>query len=181
VDDQVKIDGYRVELGEVEAALAAAPGVAGAAAAMLTGSATASLVAVVAPATIDVADVRAHVAETLPRYMTPMSIVAVDAIPLTVSGKRDRKAVCAVVMRASRAQVADPLEYLRLTAESFLGRPVGADAEGLIQLGVGSLGTARIMAEVEERFGAVLALDRVVAARTLADIAAMLVPAAETG
>ncbi|MCV7012892.1 non-ribosomal peptide synthase/polyketide synthase [Mycolicibacterium madagascariense] len=100
-DDQVKIRGYRVELGEVGAALSALPGVRQAVAiARRAGAAAAKqLVGYVVPEqpTGDpaafAAQLRARLTETLPDYLVPARYGVVDAIPLTVNGKLDVRAL----------------------------------------------------------------------------------------
>src|SRR5580704_3204610 len=107
-DDQVKIRGFRVEPGEVEAVLAACPGVAQAV--VTAPQDTASdrrLVGYVVPASLDdgegaAADggglagaVRAFAADRLPGYMVP-SVVVVRTLPLTADGKPDRRALRAL-------------------------------------------------------------------------------------
>ncbi len=94
IDNQVKIRGFRVGLEEVEQVLASHPGVRAAAAkAVADASGEKSLVGFVVPAdeTIDLATVLpAFLRQELPSYMVPSHIVAVAALPLTVSGKIDR-------------------------------------------------------------------------------------------
>jgi amino acid adenylation domain-containing protein len=95
VDQQVKIRGYRVEPGEIEAALARHPGVREAAVlAHAPEGEEARLVAyVVAPDAPVVAELPAFLGETLPEYMIPSRWVPIDVIPLTPSGKIDRRAL----------------------------------------------------------------------------------------
>ncbi|WP_217213048.1 non-ribosomal peptide synthetase/type I polyketide synthase [Streptomyces sp. AC550_RSS872] len=91
LDDQVKVRGHRVELGEVEAALLTHPDVARAAVLLVEGR----LVAYVEPrsgsAEPDARAIRAFLSRVLPPYMLPGRIRPVDAIPLTGTGKIDRK------------------------------------------------------------------------------------------
>jgi len=98
-DHQVKVRGFRVELAEVEAALAAADGVGGAAARTweVQGSTTlAGYVVPQQPITDEAqnadfaASVRAAVAATLPGYMVPSSLTVLDELPKTDSGKLNR-------------------------------------------------------------------------------------------
>jgi amino acid adenylation domain-containing protein len=102
-DHMVKIHGYRVELGEVEAALHAHPGVQEA----IAFAHDQKLVAVVVPASGDVSvlDVKRHCSERLPRYMIPGDVRLVAAMPRTSSGKIDR-------MRTKTAVVDDDQSVL---------------------------------------------------------------------
>ncbi|WP_349368673.1 amino acid adenylation domain-containing protein [Salinarimonas sp.] len=97
-DDQVKIRGHRIELGEVEAALAAAPGVRAAAVAARPDPAGATrlvgyLVGETGAAALDRDAVRDHLRTRLPPAMIPPILHPVDALPLTPNGKLDRNAL----------------------------------------------------------------------------------------
>ncbi|WP_330460674.1 amino acid adenylation domain-containing protein [Streptomyces sp. NBC_00820] len=97
-DQQIKLRGYRIELGEVEAALRGHHHVKDAAVTVITTAAGATffvacvVLAEGAPAK-PAAELRAHAQTVLPRYMVPDRYQAVDALPLTGSGKLDRKAL----------------------------------------------------------------------------------------
>ncbi len=99
-DDQVKVRGFRIELGEIETVLAACPGVARAAVATHPDPAGGQrLAACIVPADDDADHValaglaREYAAARLPEYMVPAAIMVLDALPLTPSGKLDRKAL----------------------------------------------------------------------------------------
>ena len=96
-DEQVKIRGYRIELGEIQAALAALDGVEQAAVIAredrpgdkrLVGYITETITG-----TVDPAAARATLAERLPGHMVPVAIVVLQALPLTVNGKLDTRAL----------------------------------------------------------------------------------------
>ncbi|MFF3559248.1 amino acid adenylation domain-containing protein [Streptomyces sp. NPDC002574] len=97
LDDQVKVNGYRVELGEVEAALGALPGAAACAAAVHTlPSGAAQLVGYLVGgpgAEPTEAAVREALAPVLPTHMVPARVVFLPRLPLTPNGKLDRRAL----------------------------------------------------------------------------------------
>ncbi|MFD0744469.1 amino acid adenylation domain-containing protein [Phytohabitans flavus] len=85
IDDQVKIRGYRVELGEIRAILLDHPEVRDAAVVVHEDR----IVAYVVGST----DVKDHCGRTLPEYMVPSTVIAVERIPLNANGKVDRRAL----------------------------------------------------------------------------------------
>ncbi|AIV32768.1 hypothetical protein NI25_03855 [Streptomyces sp. CCM_MD2014] len=106
VDEQVKVRGFRVELGEIEAVVRGAAGVADAAVAAVPppGGGEARLVAYVVARTGAVCDpetVRAWAGERLPAHMVPAAVVVLDALPLSVNGKVDRRALPAPAWEAA--------------------------------------------------------------------------------
>ncbi len=94
LDEQVKLRGFRIELGEIEAALVRFPGVREAAAAIHGAAGDQRLVGYyTGDVARDVDALRAHLGASLPDYMVPAAYVHLDALPLSPSGKLDRKAL----------------------------------------------------------------------------------------
>jgi amino acid adenylation domain-containing protein len=99
VDHQVKVRGYRIELGEVEAALLGSAAVREAVVMVRGEGAAQQLVAYVvcaAGATPTSAELRAQLQEQLPDYMVPTQYVLLERLPLTPSGKVDRRGLAAI-------------------------------------------------------------------------------------
>jgi amino acid adenylation domain-containing protein len=96
-DEQVKVRGFRVELGEVEAAVASHAGVRACAAAVRgEGAGGRRLVAYVVTSGGEgpsAGELRAHVKERVPEYMVPSAFVLLDSLPVTASGKVNRRAL----------------------------------------------------------------------------------------
>jgi amino acid adenylation domain-containing protein len=95
IDHQIKVNGYRVELGEVEAALREASG-AGEVVALgwpRTESGASGVAAFVQGASVDAEALRDALAATLPYYMVPRTITAIEQFPLNANGKYDRNAL----------------------------------------------------------------------------------------
>jgi amino acid adenylation domain-containing protein/non-ribosomal peptide synthase protein (TIGR01720 family) len=92
-DEQVKIRGYRIELGEIRAVLAGMAGVEQAVVIAREDRSGDKRLVGYLTGTADLAEVRAALAERLPAYMVPAALVAMDALPLTVNGKLDTRAL----------------------------------------------------------------------------------------
>jgi amino acid adenylation domain-containing protein len=119
LDHQVKIRGYRIELGEVEAALRQRAGIKDAAVVVREERGEKRLVAYVeghGAALPEAGTLRAHLKQNLPDYMVPAVFVALDALPLTLSGKVDRNALPAPEEPSEIAGCAAP----RTPAEELL-------------------------------------------------------------
>ncbi|BCJ51557.1 hypothetical protein Asp14428_30320 [Actinoplanes sp. NBRC 14428] len=126
-DHQVKVRGYRIEPGEIEAALLGLPGIANAAVIVRGGRLVAYLVAR-AGSRPDVDAIRAHLASVLPDYMVPAAFVTLDALPLTVNGKLDREALPAPARTVAAPAVATGESAAVTTVRSLFAEVLGLDS-----------------------------------------------------
>ncbi|WP_071323165.1 non-ribosomal peptide synthetase [Janthinobacterium sp. 1_2014MBL_MicDiv] len=152
IDHQIKIRGFRVELGEIEAQLLAQPGVREAVVVAQEGAAGARLVAYVSPAQVDVGVLRVALAAALPDYMLPAAIVALARLPLSPAGKVERSALPAPQLE-SEAYAAPQGELEQALAaiwSALLGVPrVGRD-DNFFALGGHSLLAVRCVTQVNQ-------------------------------
>lgn len=158
-DAQVKLRGFRIEMGDVEAAIQSVPGVRAAAAALRNGATGPHLVAYYvagddAPPTTELART---VAGLLPGYMVPTRWLALPELPRTANGKLDRKALPDAEIRpepVARTIVppTTPLEasLLEIWCE-VLDIPEMSVDDDLFDLGADSLSIFRIAARMSER------------------------------
>jgi myxalamid-type nonribosomal peptide synthetase MxaA len=185
IDYQVKVHGYRVELGEVEAALRAAAGVRDAVVTTwIDSKGDQQLVAhIVADATVTshAAVVRQRLRESLPESMVPPYFIFCDNLPLTPSGKIDRAALPAPGLEKVAAASADPpvTSTERQVSEAWatvLGIAVdriGRD-DDFMDLGGHSLLMTQLMVEVRKQFHVTFSLRDLFAASTLRKFSALV-------
>lgn len=155
-DEQVKLGGRRIELGEIDAALQALPDVAGAAAAVQrTAAGNQLLVGYVVPhdgVTFDAATAALRIREQLPAALVPL-LAVVDALPTRTSGKVDRAALPWPLATAEDAagELTPTEEWLAGGWAEILGvRPTEADADFFTH-GGGSLNAAQLVAWIRRR------------------------------
>ncbi|WP_052391108.1 non-ribosomal peptide synthetase [Streptomyces sp. NRRL B-24484] len=186
IDQQVKLRGLRIELGEVEAALAAVPGIGQTAAAVWTDPlGERHLVVYTAPADgaepAEPAALRAALAERLPGWMLPAHYVALPVLPLTTSGKVDRRALPepdpAARPRGGPA-TAPRTETERILAEEVFAEVLGTDGvcvhDSFFDLGGTSLRSTRLLARIRERFGVEVPLAEFFRGPTVEHLAALV-------
>jgi amino acid adenylation domain-containing protein len=160
-DGQVKIRGLRIELGEIETALAAHPAIAQAAAAVVTDQAGEKQLAAylrAEPGTqASPADLRAHLARTLPAYMIPTYLITVEELPLNSSRKIDRAALPAPDQLQAATEHAAPATFTEsvlvdLYAAVLSREQVGA-ADSFFDIGGSSLQVMRLVDMISKQLG----------------------------
>ncbi|QDU91542.1 Tyrocidine synthase 3 [Pirellulimonas nuda] len=178
-DQQVKLRGHRIELGEVEAALVGCPEVAEAAVVVQQQSLVA-FVTLAPDAAATPGDLRARLAETLPEPMIPAAIVPLDALPRNAAGKIDRAGLAARrVTGADRTRqiVAprDPEEQLvaEVWAERLQMDQLSVH-DHFFELGGHSQLAVEVMVALEQRSGVRLPLAALFGTPTIAHAAELL-------
>ncbi|UVJ40976.1 Pls/PosA family non-ribosomal peptide synthetase [Arthrobacter sp. CJ23] len=168
-DEQVKLGGRRIELGEVDAALQALPGVAGAAAAVQTTAAgNQILVGYLAPAdgaAIDLAAARELLGGSLPAALIPL-LTVVESLPTKTSGKVDRHALHWPLAGAAAAaageaplNLPDDARWIVEQWEAVLGSPVTSLDADFFAYGGGSLAAAQLVSALRIRYPTVTVAD----------------------
>ncbi|MEU0811575.1 amino acid adenylation domain-containing protein, partial [Streptomyces sp. NPDC005970] len=182
-DDQVKVRGFRIEPGEVEAALMACAGVAQAVVVVREDSAgDRRLVGYVVPtvdAAIDGISVRATLAARLPEYLVPSVVTVLSRLPLTPNGKLDRQALPTpeYVRGGSSRAAATPTEtWLAGLFAEVLGvdaARIGAE-DSFFDLGGHSLLAARLISRIRTTRAVELGIHALFNAPTVAGLAAIV-------
>jgi len=160
LDHQVKIDGHRIELGEIEAALGATPGVKQACVVVKSRDDDehkrlwAFVTASDSGPTPTEASLRAALSARLPSYMVPAKLVVIDAMPLTVSNKIDRKQLLERCVSKAEGGSLDAFEtFLLTTLRQILRRPrVGAD-DDFFDHGGNSIRVVQLITKLDNAFG----------------------------
>ncbi|HKH45336.1 MAG TPA: amino acid adenylation domain-containing protein, partial [Thermoanaerobaculia bacterium] len=186
IDDQVKVRGFRIEPGEVEAVLRRHPGV-GDVVVMARGETpgdralAAFVTAAPGAAEISARELKAHVAASLPDYMVPSSVALLEKLPLTRHGKVDRQALAALAPAAlasdRTAEERRPAAPRTPVEEMMAG--IWADVLGLGRVGIHdsffdlgghSLLATRLISRIRRAFGVELPLRSLFERPALADL-----------
>lgn len=180
-DFQVKIRGHRVELGEIESAISQyRPVRENVVVATETGHGDNRLIAYVVPhkpASVN-GDLRDFLKQKLPEYMVPSSFVILDSLPLTASGKLNRRALPAPVEANDRVVFAAPETQLEKSLAAIWADVLEVKAidinDNFFDLGGHSLLAVRLFAQIEKKLGKRLPLATLFQAPTVAQLAAVI-------
>ncbi len=192
-DSQVKIRGFRVELGEIENRIRDFAGVENAVVlpADAPGGGKCAVAYVIADTEICVEKLNGFIAQKLPEYMVPASVMQVDNIPLTPNGKVDAKKLPAPVFTETTStdngendggtpRVA-PLSRLQKELADILKQVLGHSdfsvSTNLLRAGLASLNAIMVMSKVSEKYGLEISVNKFLATPTLLELENLLIDA----
>ena len=183
VDDQIKIRGFRVELGEIETVLSQHPGISQVIVTDREVSGDRRLIGYVVPQrehAPSISELRGFLRKKLPHYMVPSGFVFLDNLPLTPNGKVDRRALPAPDRTRSESEsgFVAPRDAVELELAEVWGLILGTHPVGVrdnfFDLGGQSLLAARLFAEIQIMFGKSLPLATLFQAPTIEQLANIL-------
>jgi acyl carrier protein len=182
-DEQVKIRGFRVELGEIQAALGGLDGVQQAAVIARADRPGDKRLVGYVTGTADPAALRAELADRLPAHMVPAAVVVLSALPVTVNGKLDTRALPAPEYRAGAYRA--PRNAREEALAAIFGRVLGLERVGVdesfFDLGGDSIAAMRLIAAVNDGLGVELSVSAVFEAPTVAALSEYLLTKPATG
>lgn len=184
-DSQVKIRGFRVELGEIETALGRHRSVKESVVVLRSlSSGEKALVAYLVPAakqSVQQSELRNYLSTSLPEYMVPAVFVTLDSLPLTASGKVNRRALPEPTLPESQTRQARPLTSrsavetaLAAVWAEVLGLKVVGFNDNFFELGGHSLLAVVLFARIAKYFGKRLPLATLFRAPTVTQLAAVI-------
>ena len=184
-DYQIKVRGQRLELGDIEMALAAVEGVSASVALLYRGLREPALAAV-----LEVSDVpaeraeqlveaaREHCAQVLPDYMVPTLWHTLPALPVSPSGKADRKLLASLDLTPQTSDAEGPHGLLEQQLCSIIAGVLGRERFGVDEdffaSGGHSLAALEVIAAVEEQLGLSVSIGALFAHPTVQALAASI-------
>lgn len=185
IDHQVKVRGFRIELGEIESVLNSHAGIRESVVTCEPKNGKRLVGYIVAKnGVLPTEELRKHLQKKLPDYMVPSRFVFLEAMPLTVNGKADRKALPAI--ETKRPQLRTEFAAPRNDDEAVLAEiweqvleieGVGIN-DNFFELGGDSIRSIQVLARAQER-GIYFSLQKLFQKPTIAELAAHLESAAE--
>ncbi|HEY0952886.1 AMP-binding protein [Nocardioides sp.] len=185
-DRQLKVRGFRIEAGEIEAALAGLPEVEVAVAGVrdFEGVGKAVVAYLVLSSPISLREVRTRLMQRLPYYALPQAVVRLERLPETANGKVDHSRLDTVPLDVEAVSTSTatqlPADLVGVDAlaaivdEEILG---GLGSESMIAAGLTSLGAARIARRIHTRLGREISAERVLRAASWQELSRMVVEA----
>ncbi|MCR5212495.1 MAG: amino acid adenylation domain-containing protein, partial [Lachnospiraceae bacterium] len=183
IDNQVKLRGLRVELGEIESVLGNYPGVRSCIVIVAKGETDYLAAYFTADEKVDIKALKAHLSSYLTSYMVPQAFMQLDEMPMNLSGKIDKRALPEAVM--VEEEIIQPeneiQEKILSVVKDVIGDvPVGITSD-IFALGLSSVGCIRLCALLSEKFGKNIKVSDVFGKASVVEIEKLLGGAQEAG
>ncbi|WP_313888680.1 non-ribosomal peptide synthetase [Mycolicibacterium sp. CBMA 226] len=169
-DEQVKIRGFRIELGEIHATMAALDGVDQAAVVVREDRPGDKRIVGYLTGTADPAVVRTALADRLPAFMVPVALVVLDAVPVTINGKLDVRALPApefVDAERYQAPAGVTEEAIAAVYAQVLGLAQVGVEQSFFELGGDSISAMRVIATINAELATDLSVRMLLEAPTV--------------
>ncbi len=178
LDQQVKIRGFRIEIGEIEAVLNEHEKIREVAVVVgQTGNGEQRLVAYVV-ASGEAKEWRAYLKERVPEYMIPAVFVAIEEMPLTVSGKIDRQALVALGVKEESSEYEGPRTAIEESLVEIWQQVLGVERVGIndnfFELGGHSLLAMQLNSRVCQMFQIEIGINSIFGTPTVATLAELI-------
>ncbi|MBP3884184.1 MAG: hypothetical protein J6D54_04500, partial [Olsenella sp.] len=181
MDDQVKLRGLRVELGEIEGVMNSFPGVRTSVCVVVHGETDYLAAYFTAERKVDPAELRAHLSSYLTAYMVPQALMQLDEMPLTANGKVDKKALPEAQVMVEELE--QPQNETQERMLDIVRTVIGVDEVGvstdLFTIGLSSIGCIRLCAMLDDEFGETFKVADVFERRTVKELEKLLSQDAE--
>ncbi|WP_158539942.1 non-ribosomal peptide synthetase [Williamsia limnetica] len=185
-DDQIKIRGFRVELGEIAETIRAAPGVSAATVVAVDTGHDRKDIQLAAyyssPQALDDNDIRAHTAQRLPQYMVPASFTHLTTLPLTTNGKINHAALPAPEFDLAGGEILEPTTETERRLRAIVALVIDADmdpakvsvAADFVDIGIDSLRLTRLASRINAEFDITLTLRPLIENPTVSTLGAVV-------
>ena len=172
MDDQVKLRGLRVELGEIEAVMSSYPGVRSCTVKVIKGKTDYLAAYFTADTKIDIPSLKEYLSGALTAYMVPQAYMQLEEMPLTTNGKVDKKALPEIEPEEEEIVPAEnelQEKILKIASEALGGARIGITTD-LIGAGLSSLGCMRLCSMLRESMGSSIKIADIYGNSTVKDI-----------
>ena len=173
LDDQVKLRGLRIELGEVQNAINSFKGIVTSIVVVTHGQTDYLAAYFTSESKTDIEELKKHLRKSLAEYMIPQAFMQLDEMPLTANGKVDKKAL--PVLEIAKEEIVPPENDLEAELLEIAGEVIGSNDLGvtssLVSLGLSSIGAIRLSAMIDKKLAVLINVAQIMKKPTIRDIA----------
>lgn len=177
IDDQLKVRGFRIEVGEIESHILAQPSIKEVCVMARGEESKRHLVAFVAPVqgmALNLDETKAHLVSALPDYMIPCEFFVLDSLPLTPNGKVDKQALSRIESTKATIQKSVPVTPAQIKLANLWKRLLSLESvyleDNYFEVGGNSLLVTQLVSAIVDQFGAQISIRNVFDKPVLRDL-----------